>query len=144
MPTTMAYTNAQILAAVVSFWARPAISQLAMSKIASMPILQGLQNSAISMGLVNSTYNIMSDLQPFMQPLINNMLQPWLEKQFSQVPDEALPGLVRDIIIDAQAKGGHSFMDGLITLDGKDIAELKALIEKNLPMTEVKGYVIKS
>lgn len=144
MPTTMAYTNAQILAAVVSFWARPAIAQIAMSKLASMPMLQGLQSTVVSMGLVNPTYNIMTDIHPFMQPIINNMLQPWLERQFSQVPDEALPGLVRDIIIDAQAKGGYSFMDGLITLEGKDIAELKALIEKNLPMTEVKGYVIKN
>lgn len=140
----MAYSNAQILAAVVSFWARPAITQIAMSKLASMPMVRELQNAVINLGLVNSAYNIMTDLQPLMQPIINNLMQPYLETQFSKIPDEAIPAMVRDIIIDAQAKGRYTIMDGLITLDGKDISELRALIEKNLPATEVKGYEVKT
>lgn len=139
----MAYSNAQILAAVVSHWARPAITQIAMSKLAGLPLLRSIQQAAVGMGLVGGSYNIMNDLQLLVQPALNNILQPYLERQFSQLPDEALPGLARDIIAEAQAKGSYSLMEGLVIFDGDDIAELGALIEKNLPEAEAKGYEVK-
>lgn len=139
----MAYSNAQILAAVVSRWARPAITQIAMSKLAGLPLLRSIQQAAVGMGLVGGSYNIMNDLQLLVQPALNNILQPYLERQFSQLPDEALPGLARDIIAEAQAKGSYSLMEGLVIFDGDDIAELGALIEKNLPAAEAKGYEVK-
>lgn len=139
----MAYSNAQILAAVVSHWARPAITQIAMSKLAGLPLLRSIQQTAVGMGLVGGSYNIMNDLQLLVQPALNNILQPYLERQFGQLPDESIPGLARDIIAEAQAKGSYSLMEGLVIFDGDDIAELGALIEKNLPAAEAKGYEVK-
>jgi len=138
----MAYSNAHILAAVLTFWARPAISQVATAKLAQLPMMQSLQQSIVGMGLVNSAYTIANDLHPLILPMVNNVLQPYLEKMFSQIPDEALPGLARDIIADAQAKGSYTILDGLITLEVEDIKELKALVEKNLPQEEKTGYII--
>lgn len=140
----MAYSNAQILAAVVSHWARPAITQIAMSKLAGLPLLRSIQQTVAGMGLVGGSYNIMNDLQLLVQPALNNILQPYLERQFSQLPDESIPGLARDVLEEAKKNGSYTLMDGFITLDAEDIAELGELIEKNLPPSTTEGYVVKT
>ena len=132
----MAYTNAQILSAVVAHWARPAVTQLATSRIASLPFMQSLQQSAVNARLVNASYNIGNDIAPLITPMVDNLLQPYLEKQLSQLPDETIPSLARDILKQASSRGEYSLMDGLITLDRDDIAELQMLVEKNLPKVE--------
>lgn len=140
----MAYSNAQILAAVVSHWARPAITQIAMSKLAGLPLLRSIQQTVAGMGLVGGSYNIMNDLQLLVQPALNNILQPYLERQFSQLPDESIPGLARDVLEEAKKNGNYTLMDGFITLDAEDIAELGELIEKNLPPSTTEGYIVKT
>lgn len=140
----MAYSNAQILAAVVSHWARPAITQIATSRLSQLPLVQSLQNMAISYGIVNSTYNIGGDLKMLVAPAINNVLQPYLERQFTRLPDESIPGLARDVLEEAKKNGNYTLMDGFITLDAEDIAELGELIEKNLPPSTTEGYVVKT
>ena len=138
----MVYTNAQILAAVVSHWARPAVIQVATARLSQLPILQSLQASVVGSGVVNGAYNIANDIQPLMAPLVNNLLTPYLEKQFSQVPDAALPLLARDILAEAERLGSYSIMDGFLTLDKSDIAELKQLVDKNLPLAERDSYIV--
>ena len=138
----MAFSNAEKLAACVSHWARPAISQLATSRLVSLPMVQNLQRMAISSGLVSNAYNIAADLMPLVQPLANNLLQPYLSKLFAQVPDEALPQLARDILTEAERQGSYSIMDGFLTLELQDIRELQNLVNKNLPLPseEVEQY----
>ena len=138
----MQYSNAQKLAAVVSHWARPAITQLATSRLASLPMVQNLQQMAIGSGLVSSAYNISADLMPLVQPLANNLLQPYLCRIFAQVPDEALPQLARDILAEAERQGSYSIMDGFLTLELQDIRELQNLVNKNLPLpsSEAEQY----
>lgn len=139
----MTYSNAQILAAVVSHWARPAVTQIAVSKMASLPMVQAIQQSIVGSGLVNSTYNIANDLLPLVTPAVNNVLQPYLEQQFAKIPDEAIPNLARDVIAEAEKQGSYSLMDGVLVLDAEDIEELKQLIEKNLPKGKPIGYEVK-
>ena len=81
----MSWSNAQKLAAVVSFWARPALTQLATSRLSSLPMMQNLQQSIVASGLVSQAYNISADLMPIMAPVINNLLQPYLERQLAQL-----------------------------------------------------------
>ena len=45
----MEYKNSQILAAVVSEWARPAISQIAAGNLMRLPMLQSLQATISSL-----------------------------------------------------------------------------------------------
>ena len=138
----MGWSNAQKLAAVVSFWARPALTQLATSRLSSLPMMQSLQQSIVASGLVSQAYNISADLMPIMAPVINNLLQPYLEKQLAQLPDESIPALARDVLAEAEKKGSMSIMDGFLTLEAHDIQELRQLVEKNLPMADRQGYEV--
>lgn len=138
----MSWSNAQKLAAVVSFWARPALTQLATSRLSSLPMMQSLQQSIVASGLVSQAYNISADLMPIMAPVINNLLQPYLERQLAQLPDESIPALARDVLTEAEKKGSMSIMDGFLTLEAQDIQELRQLVEKNLPMAERQGYEV--
>jgi hypothetical protein len=138
----MSWSNAQKLAAVVSFWARPALTQLATSRLSSLPMMQSLQQSIVASGLVSQAYNISADLMPIMAPVINNLLQPYLERQLSQLPDESIPALARDVLAEAEKKGSMSIMDGFLTLEAQDIQELRQLVEKNLPMADRQGYEV--
>lgn len=138
----MSWSNTQKLAAVVSFWARPALTQLATSRLSSLPMMQNLQQSIVASGLVSQAYNISADLMPIMAPVINNLLQPYLEKQLAQLPDESIPALARDVLAEAEKKGSMSIMDGFLTLEAQDIQELRQLVEKNLPMADRQGYEV--
>lgn len=138
----MSWSNAQKLAAVVSFWARPALTQLATSRLSSLPMMQSLQQSIVASGLVSQAYNISADLMPIMAPVINNLLQPYLERQLTQLPDESIPALARDVLAEAEKKGSMSIMDGFLTLEAQDIQELRQLVEKNLPMADRQGYEV--
>lgn len=138
----MSWSNAQKLAAVVSFWARPALTQLATSRLSSLPMMQSLQQSIVASGLVSQAYNISADLMPIMAPVINNLLQPYLERQLAQLPDESIPALARDVLAEAEKKGSMSIMDGFLTLEARDIQELRQLVEKNLPMADRQGYEV--
>lgn len=138
----MSWSNAQKLAAVVSFWARPALTQLATSRLSSLPMMQSLQQSIVASGLVSQAYNISADLMPIMAPVINNLLQPYLERQLAQLPDESIPALARDVLTEAEKKGSMSIMDGFLTLEAQDIQELRQLVEKNLPMADRQGYEV--
>lgn len=138
----MGWSNAQRLAAVVSFWARPALTQLATSRLSSLPMMQSLQQSIVASGLVSQAYNISADLMPIMAPVINNLLQPYLERQLAQLPDESIPALARDVLAEAEKKGSMSIMDGFLTLEAQDIQELRQLVEKNLPMADRQGYEV--
>lgn len=138
----MSWSNAKKLAAVVSFWARPALTQLATSRLSSLPMMQSLQQSIVASGLVSQAYNISADLMPIMAPVINNLLQPYLERQLAQLPDESIPALARDVLAEAEKKGSMSIMDGFLTLEAQDIQELRQLVEKNLPMADHQGYEV--
>lgn len=140
----MGYSNAQILSAVLSHWARPAVTQLATERLVRMPMLQAIQQRIVASGLVNTTYNIGNDITPLLSPIVNNVLQPYLERQLSQLPDEAIPSLAREILAQASSRGEYSLLDGAIVLDKEDITELQRLVEKNLPLPErEEAYEVK-
>lgn len=105
-------------------------------------MMQSLQQSIVASGLVSQAYNISADLMPIMAPVINNLLQPYLERQLAQLPDESIPALARDVLAEAEKKGSMSIMDGFLTLEAQDIQELRQLVEKNLPMAERQGYEV--
>lgn len=136
------FSNAQKLAAIVSEWARPAIAQIASSKMASMGWMKSLQGSIMSLGLVGNNYNIASDIQPLMMPVINSLVEPMLVEQFSKIPDAAIPQMARSIVEEVEKNGSLSLLDGLIVLEQADLEELQNLIDKNLPCDNVERYNI--
>lgn len=139
----MEYKNSQILAAVVSEWARPAISQIAAGNLMRLPMLQSLQATIGSLGLVSGDYALQKDIEPLIQPVVNSLVTPMLAKYFGQMPEESIPQLAHDIVDKVRYNGPLSILEGLITFDEEDLDELADLLQKNLPVEKVDGYQVK-
>lgn len=136
------FSNSQKLAAVLSDWARPAISQIASNKIAGMPFMKSVQTAMQSFGLVSDEYNIVSDIDPFVQPVINSILTPMMARYIGNLPDEAIPDAANAIVGKMKEQGSVKLLDGLIVLEEGDIEELESLLHKNLPVKETDSYQV--
>ena len=139
----MGYTNSQILAAVVSEWARPAISQIAASNLMRLPMLQSLQATIDSLGLVSGSYALQKDIEPLIQPVVNSLVTPMLAKYFGQIPEESIPQMAHDVVDKLRYNGPLSILEGMITFDEEDLDELADLLQKNLPVEKAEGYQVK-
>lgn len=139
----MDYSNSQILAAVVSEWARPAISQIAASKVMRLPMLQSLQASIGSLGLVSGEYNLQKDIEPLILPVVNSLITPVLARYFGQIPEESIPQMAHDIVEKVRYNGPLSVLEGVITFDEEDLDELADLLQKNLPVENAAPYQVK-
>ena len=139
----MEYSNSQILAAVVSEWARPAISQIAAGNLMKLPMLQSLQATISSMGLVSGTYNLQKDIEPLIQPVVNSLITPMLARYFSNIPDESIPQMAHDVVDKIRYNGPLSILEGVVTFDEEDLDELAELLQKNLPVESVDHYQVK-
>lgn len=136
------YTNSQKLAAVLSEWARPAISQIASSKIAELPFMMSLQSTIDGLGIVGNGYSIVSDISPFIQPVIDSMITPMMERYFKNIPDEAIPKTARAIVEQMKTQKNVSLLNGLLVLEPSDVEELEKLLAKNLPITDDESYKV--
>ena len=139
----MEYSNSQILAAVVSEWARPAISQIAASKAMRLPMLQSLQASIGSLGLVSGEYNLQKDIEPLILPVVNSLITPVLARYVGQIPEESIPQMAHDIVEKVRYNGPLSVLEGVITFDEEDLDELADLLQKNLPVENAAPYQVK-
>lgn len=139
----MEYKNSQILAAVVSEWARPAISQIAAGNLMRLPMLQSLQATIGSLGIVSGNYALQKDIEPLIQPIINSLITPMLAQYFGQIPEESIPQMAHDIVEKMRANGSMSVLEGMVTFEEEDLAELADLLDKNLPIGQTQDYQVK-
>lgn len=139
----MEYKNSQILAAVVSEWARPAISQIAAGNLMRLPMLQSLQATIGSLGIVSGSYALQKDIEPLIQPIINSLITPMLARYFGQIPEESIPQMAHDIVEKMRANGSMSILEGMVTFEEEDLAELADLLDKNLPIGQTQDYHVK-
>ena len=139
----MEYKNSQILAAVVSEWARPAISQIAAGNLMRLPMLQSLQATISSLGIVSGNYALQKDIEPLIQPIVNSLITPMLARYFGQIPEESIPQMAHDIVEKMRNNGPVSVLEGMLTFDEEDITELSDLLDKNLPVGQTTGYQVK-
>ena len=139
----MEYKNSQILAAVVSEWARPAISQIAAGNLMRLPMLQSLQATISSLGIVSGSYALQKDIEPLIQPIVNSLITPMLARDFGQIPEESIPQMAHDIVEKMRNNGPVSVLEGMVTFDEEDITELSDLLDKNLPVGQTPGYQVK-
>lgn len=139
----MEYKNSQILAAVVSEWARPAISQIAAGNLMRLPMLQSLQATIGSLCIVSGNYALQKDIEPLIQPIINSLITPMLARYFGQIPEESIPQMAHDIVEKMRANGSMSILEGMVTFEEEDLAELADLLDKNLPIGQTQDYQVK-
>ena len=139
----MEYKNSQILAAVVSEWARPAISQIAAGNLMRLPMLQSLQATIGSLGIVSGNYALQKDIEPLILPIVNSLITPMLARHFGQIPEESIPQMAHDIVEKMRANGSMSILEGMVTFEEEDLAELADLLDKNLPIGQTQDYQVK-
>ena len=139
----MEYKNSQILAAVVSEWARPAISQIAAGNLMRLPMLQSLQATISSLGIVSGNYALQKDIEPLIQPIVNSLITPMLARYFGQIPEESIPQMAHDIVDKMRGNGPVSVLEGMVTFEEEDLDELADLLQKNLPVEKAEGYQVK-
>ena len=139
----MEYKNSQILAAVVSEWARPAISQIAAGNLMRLPMLQSLQATISSLGIVSGSYALQKDIELLIQPIVKSLITPMLARYFGQIPEESIPQMAHDIVEKMRNNGPVSVLEGMVTFDEEDITELSDLLDKNLPVGQTRGYQVK-
>lgn len=139
----MEFSNSQILAAVVSEWARPAISRLAAGNLMRLPVLQSLQATIGSLGIVSGEYALQKDIEPILQPVAASIVEPVLERYFQRIPDESIPRVAHGVVDKLRYNGALSVLEGVITFEEEDLDELADLLRKNLPLTEAESYQVK-
>ena len=139
----MEYKNSQILAAVVSEWARPAISQIAAGNLMRLPMLQSLQATISSLGIVSGSYALQKDIEPLIQPIVNSLITPMLARYFGQIPEESIPQMAHDIVEKMRNNGPVSVLEGMVTFEEDDLDELADLLQENVPVEKAEGYQVK-
>lgn len=133
------YSNAYILAAVVTEWCRPAVGQIATSQITRfVPGLLDVQQQLMNARIVGNSYKITNEIQPFVSNAVDVLLQPMLEKYFSRMPDEQIPQLAHAFVNTAMEQPSFCILDGLVSFDQNDLQELKHLLDLNLPIDATK------
>lgn len=129
----MQFSNSQKLAAVLSLWARPAISELATSKLIQLPFVRSVQAMLINSGIVGQSYSIGNEIKPFASNVIDAMFLPIITYYLSKIPDDTLPTLAHTIVDTALQQPRFGILDDLVEFSREDMAELKQLLDKNLP-----------
>ena len=106
-------------------------------------MLQSLQATISSMGLVSGNYALQKDIEPLIQPVVNSLVTPMLARYFGQIPEESIPQMAHDVVDKIRYNGPLSILEGVVTFDEDDLDELADLLQKNLPVESVDHYQVK-
>lgn len=141
----MTYSNAQILSAVINKWASPLVQSLLLESVSNIPMIGSIENNMRSTGWVSNRWSIMNELSPLLTNATGLIVEPLLNKYISTIPDDTIPQVAHGIV-DAGLNSGESvsLFEGKITLEQKDLRELKRLLELNLPLPYASCYEVKT
>lgn len=138
------YTNAQILAAVLTKWGQPAIEQLTSGRLDNLPWMQAIANKVRSTGWVTPNWSLGRELSPVINSMTEAIVTPMIESYLSTMPDKSIPNIAHKFVDVAIENDGLSLFDGNVTFDKDDLMELKHYLEWNLPLDESPVYEVKT
>lgn len=138
------YTNAQILAAVLTKWGQPAIEQLTSGRLDNLPWMQAITNKVRSTGWVSQSWSLGRELAPVMGSMTEAIVTPMIERYLSSMPDGSIPVIAHKFVDAAIENDGLTLFDGNVTFDKNDLTELKHYLEWNLPLGESPSYEVKT
>lgn len=137
------YSNRQKLAAVLARWGQPAIQGLIGSKINGLPLIANIEAKIKSTGFVSPMYSLGKDLsQLVMGGISAPLIEPFLNKALSNVPDEMIPVLAHSFVENAIKNGSMVIFEGNIELELEDLQELQKLLRYNLPINPMDNYQV--
>lgn len=132
----MAFTNSQILSAVLARWMRPVIMQLAKGGLSQFPFVRAIETQIRNLGWVGVNWSLADELSPFASTIVDKMLEPMIANKLSSIPDANIPTIANAIVDDAISQGKLSLFDGKIEFSLEDLQELKNLLHYNLKDSE--------
>ena len=138
------YTNAQILAAVLTKWGQPAIEQLTSGRLDNLPWMQAITSKVRSTGWVSQSWSLGRELAPMMGSMTEAIVTPMIERYLSSMPDGSIPVIAHKFVDAAIENDGLTLFDGNVTFDKDDLTELKHYLEWNLPLGESPSYEVKT
>ena len=138
------YTNAQILAAVLTKWGQPAIQQLTSGRLDNLPWMQAITNKVRSTGWVSQSWSLGRELAPVMGSMTEAIVTPMIERYLSSMPDGSIPVIAHKFVDAAIENDGLTLFDGNVTFDKDDLTELKHYLEWNLPLDASPAYEVKT
>lgn len=138
----MAYSNSDILAAVLNKFLQPIVVQFAQAKMSAFPFVQAIENKVKASGWVSSNWSLTQELSPLIEPVSGSLVKPMIKQYLSNVPDEAIPEMAHGLIDKAIQNGGLNFMEGRLKFDMNDLKELKQLLNYNLPLNKTDEYQV--
>ena len=138
------YTNAQILAAVLTKWGQPAIEQLTSGRLDNLPWMQAITNKVRSTGWVSQSWSLGRELAPVMGSMTEAIVTPMIERYLSSMPDGSIPVIAHKFVDAAIDNDGLTLFDGNVTFDKDDLTELKHYLEWNLPLDASPVYEVKT
>jgi hypothetical protein len=136
-------TNAQILAAILNRVGQPVIQHFMGLKMQNSPVVNGIENWVRNLGIAGPNWNLTGELMPFIQPLSGRMVEPILAQYLANVPDAMIPGMAHSLVDEALKQGQISLLGGMITLDSNDLAEIKKLLNANMPYIPMQPVALK-
>lgn len=139
----MAYTNSQILSAVLSKFLQPLVQMYGGEKLASLPFVKAIENKARATGFVSGKWSLMKEIAPLMENVSGKLITPVLNGYLSKMDDAQLPYMAHSIVDSAIANGKLELLDGAIEFEKSDLHELKRLLNINLPLKEGDVYEVK-
>lgn len=138
------YTNKQILSAVLTKWATPAITQFVGDKFSGLPFVANIEAKIKSTGWVSPMWSATKELSPIMNGLSSKLIEPLLTQYLEKtgLPDEAIPSIAHTVVDDAIKNGGLKLFEEKIEFEKEDLEELKKLLMYNLPISEETAYEV--
>jgi hypothetical protein len=139
----MAYSNSDILAAVLTKWAQPAIQSIAGAKLMQLPMFANIEAKIKSTGWVSPMWSLGREVAPLIGGLGEQLVQPFLADYLRRIPDGAIPSMAHSLVDNALKQGNISLLEGNIIFERSDLEELQKLLRYNLPIPEVINYNVK-
>lgn len=139
----MAYSNSQILSAVLSRFLQPLVQMYGGEKLSSLPFVKMLENKAKSSGFVSGGWSLTKELSPIIDNVSGRLITPMLNNYLSKVEDSQLPYMAHSIVDSALVNGKLELLEGAIEFEKADLLELKRLLNINLPLQEDDVYIVK-
>lgn len=139
----MQYTNSQILASVLNYFAQPIIKELAGQKIMQASGFQVAENAIKKWLPVSPNYSLMNDISFIIQGATDKAIVPILSKYLSTIPDDMIPTLAHSIVDSAIKEGKLEYFDGKLEFTKEDMQDLKKLLNYNLPLAQADCYKVR-
>lgn len=137
------FSNSQKLAAVLNLWVSPLVNQLISSNISAFPFIANIESKVRSTGWVSPQWSLSDELAPVLNGVAGILIEPLLAKYIGNIPDSAIPQFAHGFVANA-ISGNKDLMlfEGKVRITRSDLADLKRLLDYNLPLSEGASYEV--